>query len=74
MPIPRQLIRSKASSNTVYERGLMYLNDDRVRNLKIEETDFPGVNYISATVSSIDPDPDLTVTSAYVSYNGLRSS
>lgn len=61
MPIPRQLIRSKASSNTVYERGLMYLNDDRVRNLKIEETDFPGVNYISATVSSNTADQHILI-------------
>lgn len=52
MPIPRNMIRKLASSNTVYTQGMQYLSGAAVKEIEIKESDFIGLYYVSASVTA----------------------
>lgn len=52
MPIPRNMIRKLASSNTVYTQGMQYLSAAAVNEIEIQESDFIGLYYVSASVAA----------------------
>ena len=52
MPIPRNMIRKLASSNTVYTQGMQYLSGVAVKEIEIKESDFIGIYYVNASVAT----------------------